>query len=70
MLGPRFLDYMAGRPPAEYWAFEDGRLDMNRFCITGYIAWETWLHKHFWNEVGKGNLGTKVRYVLAQSRVN
>jgi len=45
-----------------------GHIDIGGFCVTGYIIWEVWLHKHFWNEVRLGNIGINPKGLFAAKR--
>ena len=66
MLSPMVLDLLAGRHccKCEFFQPEGNVIRMNKFCITGYAMWETWLHYHFWNEVKLGNLGLDWKRLL------
>ena len=65
LLTPMVLDYLAGRhkcddlshPEGDVILFEGNVMRLERFCVTGQIMWETWLMRHFWNEVELGNIG-------------
>lgn len=68
------LNILAGRH--DCWSygwnfpFENGAIQMNRFCVEGKVTWEVWLQRHFWNEVRKGNLGLDPVKLFRREYVN
>ncbi len=63
MLTPGLLDLLAGRHccKCQFFEPEGSVIRLNRFCVTGRVMWETWIHQHFWNEVAVGNIGLEPR---------
>ena len=58
LLTPMVLDYLAGRHSCrDLFQPEGNVMRLDRFCVTGQIMWETWIQRHFWNEVSLGNIG-------------
>lgn len=68
MLTPMLLDILSGRHccRCNHIQPEGGVLPLDGFSISGTIVWETWLHRHFWNEVALGNLRLNFRKLLAR----
>lgn len=60
-MNPQLLDILAGRHCCQCTEAQFPRdmdsIRMNAFAIEGKVIWEVWLHKHFWDEVAKGNIG-------------
>jgi len=60
-MNPELLDILAGRHCRHCIGWEFPRdmksIRMNAFAVEGRVAWEVWMHKHFWKEVAKGEIG-------------
>ena len=57
LLTPMVLDYLAGRHSCrDLFQPEGNVMRLDRFCITGQIMWETWLHQYFWWKVERGEI--------------
>jgi hypothetical protein len=73
-MNPELLDIMAGRHCCRCHNWEFPRdmqsVRMNAFAIEGKVMWEVWMHKHFWSEVGPGNIGLDPVKLFRREYVN
>lgn len=66
------LDILAGRHDCRerLFPFENGAIRMNTPVVEGRVMWEVWLHKYFWAQVAKGEIGLDPVKLFRGERLN